>query len=334
MKRNIWILGLAALLGAPACNTAQAPDDQEIVKEIQSELFANSDLKGRDISVESEDGSVTVSGTVESDAERTEVAALVREVEGVKQVTVMLDVAEPEEEEVVAAPEPAPAPAPRRRKTPVRRVSAPRPEPAPPPAPVRAPEPAPVRAAAVRKPAPKPRPQPVRLEIPAGSLVSIRLIDPIDAAQNQPGDEFAASLASALTVSGRIVADQGSDAVVKLVDSKTSGRMKGRSELVVELATITVNGREYTVQSDSHVHQGGSRGKNTAKKVGGGAVLGSVIGAIAGGGKGAAIGGVIGAGAGTAAQAATKGKQARLETETRLDFTLEASLTVTLPPGR
>ncbi len=334
----MWILGLAVLLGAPACNTAQEPNDPEIVKEIQSELFANSDLKGRDISVESEDGSVTLSGTVASDAERTEVAALVREVEGVKQVTIMLDVAEPETEEVAAAPEPEPAPAPRRRKTPVRRASAPRPQPvrapAPAPAPVVAPEPAPVRAAAVTpKRAPQPLP-PVRLEIPAGTLVSIRLIDPIDAAKNQPGDEFAASLASALTVSGRMVADQGSDAVVTLVDSKTSGRIKGRSELIVELATITVAGREYSVQSDSHVHQGGSRGRNTAKKVGGGAVLGSVIGAIAGGKKGAAIGGAIGAGAGTAAQAATKGKQARLESETRLDFTLETSVSVTLAAGR
>ncbi len=326
----LWILGLAVLLGAPACNTAQEPNDQEIVKEIQSELFANSDLKGRDISVESEDGSVTLSGTVASDAERTEVAVLVREVEGVKQVTIMLDVAEPETEEV--------APAPRRWKTPVRRVSAPRPqpvrEPAPAPAPVVAPEPAPVRAAAVTpKRAPQPLP-PVRLEIPAGTLVSIRLIDTIDAAKNQPGEEFAASLVAPLTVSGRMVADQGSDAVVKLVDSKTSGRIKGRSELVVELATITVAGRESSVQSDSHVHQGGSRGRNTAKKVGGGAVLGSVIGAIAGGRKGAAIGGAIGAGAGTAAQAATKGKQARLESETRLDFTLEAPVSVTLAPGR
>ena len=57
--------------------------------------------------------------------------------------------------------------------------------------------------------------------------------------------------------------------------------------------------------------------------IGGGAALGAIIGALAGGGKGAAIGAVTGAGAGTAVQVATKGERVKIPSETRLTFTLE-----------
>ena len=57
-----------------------------------------------------------------------------------------------------------------------------------------------------------------------------------------------------------------------------------------------------------------------------------VIGAIAGGGKGAAIGAAAGAGAGGAYQAATRGKQVKVPSETKLDFQLEQPVTVTVMP--
>jgi hypothetical protein len=65
-----------------------------------------------------------------------------------------------------------------------------------------------------------------------------------------------------------------------------------------------------------------------------GAAIGTGIGAIAGGGKGAAIGAGIGAGAGTAAQVFTKGKQVQVPSETKLDFTLEEPVQVTIQPGK
>ena len=79
---------------------------------------------------------------------------------------------------------------------------------------------------------------------------------------------------------------------------------------------------------------GASRGKRTAETVGGGAILGGLIGAIAGHGKGAAIGSVIGAGAGTAVEAGTKAPPMKIAPETKIDFTLKAPISVTLPPGR
>jgi len=56
--------------------------------------------------------------------------------------------------------------------------------------------------------------------------------------------------------------------------------------------------------------------------------IGAIIGAIAGGGKGAAIGAAAGGGLGGGVQAATKGQQIKLPSETVLNFTLQAPLTV------
>ncbi|HYX68900.1 MAG TPA: YMGG-like glycine zipper-containing protein, partial [Terriglobales bacterium] len=80
--------------------------------------------------------------------------------------------------------------------------------------------------------------------------------------------------------------------------------------------------------TDQFTREGNSRGKRTAGTVAGGAGLGAVIGAIAGGGKGAAIGAVAGAGAGTAVQGLTKGKQVKVEPEAVLAFRLEDQVTV------
>jgi hypothetical protein len=89
-----------------------------------------------------------------------------------------------------------------------------------------------------------------------------------------------------------------------------------------------VNGKSYDLRSSQWTKAGTSRGKRTAATIGGGSALGAIIGGIAGGGKGAAIGAAVGAGAGTGVQAATKGQQIDLPSETVLSFTLAGPLSV------
>jgi hypothetical protein len=89
-----------------------------------------------------------------------------------------------------------------------------------------------------------------------------------------------------------------------------------------------VGSKYYNLQTDQYRRQGNSRTKNTAEKVGAGAAIGAIIGGIAGGGKGAAIGAAAGGGLGGGVQAATKGQQIKLPTETVLSFTLQGPLTV------
>ena len=71
------------------------------------------------------------------------------------------------------------------------------------------------------------------------------------------------------------------------------------------------------------------RGKNTAAKTGGGAALGAIIGALAGGGKGAAIGAVTGGGVGAGVNGVTRGQQVQIPSETLVSFHLQSPISVT-----
>ena len=64
--------------------------------------------------------------------------------------------------------------------------------------------------------------------------------------------------------------------------------------------------------------QSGSRGKQTLKRSGIGAVAGAVIGGIAGGGKGAAIGTIVGGAAGAGSIAVEGSKELKIERGTEM----------------
>ena len=168
--------------------------------------------------------------------------------------------------------------------------------------------------------------------IPAGQPLLVRMIDGVDSSKNQVGDIFHASLESDLFINGTLVARKGTDVYGRLARAKEAGHFSGSSELQLELTRLVIDGHEYPVVSSDYTLEGKGRGKNTAEKVGGGAVLGAIIGGLAGGGKGAAIGAGVGAGAGGTIQVLTRGQQVKVPSETLLEFRLEQAATVT-PTG-
>lgn len=156
------------------------------------------------------------------------------------------------------------------------------------------------------------------------------MIDTVDSAVNRPGEIFHAALESPMVVDGTVVVPRGTDIYVRLASSKKAGRLKGKSELHLELLKMEFQGRSYSLYSSTYSATGSSRGKETAKKVGSGAALGAIIGAIAGAGAGAAIGAGVGAGTGAVMTSLTKGKQVKIPSEAMLDFQLEQPVTVTV----
>jgi hypothetical protein len=197
------------------------------------------------------------------------------------------------------------------------------PPPPPPAAPVAAPNAAPDQG-----PPAQPSPATTRaITIPAGTSVFVRMIDSVDSSKNKIGDTFHGSLESPLVAGDTVVAPQGADAYGKLTQAKEAGKISGGAQLTLELTGIRINGNIVPVDSTDYDVAGKGRGSQSAQRIGGGAVLGTIIGAIAGGGKGAAIGGVVGAGAGTAVQVSTKGDQVRIPSETLLEFKLQQDVT-------
>jgi hypothetical protein len=203
--------------------------------------------------------------------------------------------------------------------------SAPAPAPAPAPPP---PEPLSRRSEnnVFRPDSPEPvAPPPERWtgELPAGTNIVVRLIDGVDSEVNRVGQTFAASVDEPVMINGQTVIPRGADVVVKLVDSKESGKFTGRSELTLNLVSVKVDGRPVDINTQTVSRESSSRGERTAKVAGGAAAVGAIIGAIAGGGKGAAIGAGAGGAAGAGAEVVTKGQRVKIPSETRLTFALD-----------
>jgi BON domain len=337
LKPYIQLSGFAlvAILGL-AIGCSKAANDAQITSDIQTKLSADSGLAGKQIAVQADKGSVTLSGVVDNDAQREAAARYAAAEPGVRQVVNNLTVGAQQAE---ATPPPAaqaqPAASEQKPHAGKRRhhddsYTSQDDNSAPPPpseSPAVAETPAPAAPAPVAPPPPPPPPQ--KVSIPSGTVLAVRLVDSIDSETAQPGQTFHATLDSPIAVDGEVAIPQGYDVEGHIVDVKSAGKFAGQSLLKLQLDRISVGGKYYNIETDEFSRQGTSRGKNTAEKVGAGAGIGAIIGAIAGGGKGAAIGAAAGGGLGGGVQAATKGQQIKLPSETVLNFTLQSSVSVT-----
>ncbi|HLW89592.1 MAG TPA: BON domain-containing protein [Terriglobales bacterium] len=330
----VFIFTLAAGVGC-----SKAPNDAQIASDIQAKINADSGLQGKQLGVQAANGSVTLSGTVDNDTQRDAAARYAASEAGVKQVVNNLQITPPAPVQTAQAPPAAPE---KPKPSPVKhRGQAPKTEDdAPPPVSddstqvaSAAPAPAPVSTVVIPPPAPQPAtppppPPPQKVTVPYGTALSVRLVDPIDSEKNQLGDVFHATMNAPIVQDGSVVIPSGSDVQGHLVDVKSAGKFAGKSVVVLQLDSISSGGQTYNIQTDQYSRDGSSRGKNTAEKVGAGAGIGAIIGALAGGGKGAAIGAAAGGGLGGGVQAAGKGQQIKLPSETVLNFTLQAPVTV------
>ena len=326
---SLYVRALLLLLAlGVAVGCSKAPNDAQLASDIQTRLSADSGLQGKQLSVQSANGTVTLSGTVDNENQRQAAARYAASAEGVKQVVNNLQVAPPvasiepapvEEKPRAAYVAPAAKPRVRRRVLPSDTSSSASTYTAP------VTTVAPVSATTATT---YTAPPPQKVTIPSGTTLAVRLVDPIDSETNQQGQTFRATLDSPLAVEGDVAIPAGYDVQGHIIELKSAGKFAGQSVVALQLDRISVNGKYYNIQTDQYRRQGSSRGKNTAAKVGTGAGIGAIIGAIAGGGKGAAIGAAAGGGLGGGVQAATKGQQIKLPSETVLNFTLQAPLTV------
>jgi hypothetical protein len=184
-----------------------------------------------------------------------------------------------------------------------------------------------------RKPAPPPAPppnpatQPKPVQVPAGTILNVRLTQGIDVDASQAGQTFKAIVDDPVMMNGAIVIPRGASAMVQAVAVQQSGKMKGSDKISLKLNSIGFGGVVYQVTTAYVETKGGGEGKKTTRKVAGGAGLGAIVGGIAGGGSGAAIGAAVG-GATGAVVASSGEEHLKLPAETRLQFQLSAAVNV------
>lgn len=184
--------------------------------------------------------------------------------------------------------------------------------------------------------APDPAPQPVADSAPArhvtlriGMTFRVRLDQSVSTERDFAGDTFRASLAEPFVVDGLVIAERGARVTGRIVESRRAGRLNGTSAIRLALTALyTSDGQKVAISTDPWAKQGDSPVGGDAAKIGGGAALGAIIGALAGGGTGAVIGAGIGGGAGMGMIAATRAKPASVPSETVIPFRLASGMTI------
>jgi hypothetical protein len=166
------------------------------------------------------------------------------------------------------------------------------------------------------------------LTVPAGTTLQVRLNESLGTRSNRPGDRFDGTLEAPLIANGRVAAARGAEVFGVIRESAPSGRLKGRAVLMVGLESISVNGRQVPIRTDSQVRTSARHRKRNLILMGGGAGTGAMIGALAGGGVGAAIGAGAGAAAGFTGAVITGKKQVSIPAETVLNFRLSHPMTL------
>jgi outer membrane lipoprotein SlyB len=173
---------------------------------------------------------------------------------------------------------------------------------------------------------PRRRPSATTL-VPAGTQLRVRLNDAISSKESRAGDRFTATVVNPSRYEeGKVTGH--------IRSIRKSGRVQGRTTMSLAFDSVRLkDGRTGTLRaevlrvydSDSAKNvdeegrvQSGSRGKQTLKRSGIGAVAGAVIGGIAGGRKGAAIGMIVGGAAGAGSIAVDGSKELKIERGTEI----------------
>ncbi len=183
----------------------------------------------------------------------------------------------------------------------------------------------------------RPRDDPRQRTLPSGTELAVRTAEDIDSATARANQTFSAIVENDIIGdSNDVVLPEGSRAVI-VIREMSSGGATGSPEMVLDIQSITVGGRSYVVSTTDLIENTGTglgKNKRTAETVGGGAALGTIIGAIAGGAKGAGIGMLIGAAGGAGVEVLNKGRDVRVPAETLLNFRLNRPVTLSLQAGR
>ena len=165
--------------------------------------------------------------------------------------------------------------------------------------------------------------------IPFGTDIVVRTDETIDSTNTETGHLYRGAITErVLDAAGGEAIPAGAPAELLIRQVKTGGAT-GSPELVLDLYSVTIGGKQYRVVT-SNVDESSSRGvgknRRTAEFLGGGAALGALMGGIFGGGKGAGIGALSGAGGGMLTQVFTRGRVVKIPAESVLRFRLEHRL--------
>jgi hypothetical protein len=178
---------------------------------------------------------------------------------------------------------------------------------------------------------PVPQKQYRELVLPADSVIGLQIENAITTERAKVEDAVHARVTRDVKVRDQVAIPAGSKAEGSITLVEKGGRLKDQARLGIRFHTLVLaDGTRLPINTETIYRDGESPAKESAAKIGGGAVGGAVLGAILGGKKGAIIGSTVGAGAGGAAVAASEPNAATLPAGSTVTVKMSAPATVTV----
>jgi hypothetical protein len=169
------------------------------------------------------------------------------------------------------------------------------------------------------------------LVIPADSVIGLQVETAVSTEQAKIEDKVMARVTRDVRVRDQVAIPAGSRAEGSITLVDRGGRLKDQARLGIRFHTIVLaDGTRLPINTDTIYREGESPARESAAKIGGGAVGGAVLGAIFGGKKGAVIGSTVGAAGGGVAVAASEPNAATLPAGSTVTVRMGSPATVTV----
>jgi hypothetical protein len=352
---------LAALLGWSAAATAQSTDqtqapapapaqaataktmtDAQVEASVLKGLAGAPDLANQPMTTTTVFGVVTLSGTVETEAQRVEAETIASKTMGVKKVV----------DEMTLSGENANA-APQNPGAATAGAQAPVVEGSPDSDNTGTPNPAPAQTAtqasgpgnpsSYGQQAPPPgyaqrgyaappvyggQEAGISVTVPTGAMLRMRINQTLTSASAKAGETFDGIVVNDVVAGGAVAIPRGAAVQGTVVEAKKAGALGGRGELTLQLTQVTLGGQNYPIVSDVWGRATGDKAVQSVNSTAAGGALGALVGAAAGGGQGAAIGAGVGGLLGLGSSAASGSGQVYVPSEGLLTFHLAQPATV------
>jgi len=179
-------------------------------------------------------------------------------------------------------------------------------------------------------------PEPARklydeLVISADSVIGLQVENAVTTERAKVEDEVRARVTRDVRVGDQVAIPAGARAEGSVTLVERGGRLKDQARLGIRFHTIVLaDGTRLPINTETIYRDGESPARESAAKIGGGAVGGAVLGAIFGGKKGAIIGSTVGAAGGSVAVATSEANAATLAQGSTVTVRMGSPATVTV----
>lgn len=169
-------------------------------------------------------------------------------------------------------------------------------------------------------------PETVALNVPAGTKISLELLDPVSSQTAAVGQPVRARVVETLRVDGRAAIPAGSAVSGRVTEVKALAKVGGQAHLAIAFDAVELPGGTEPIEA-YFARTGKSETGKDAATIAAGAVVGTILGNQAKkNDRGKAIGAVVGAGVGTAIAASTDGEKIELAAGSVLELTLRSDV--------